>query len=167
MRSPEVMWSQGTSRSALLGRCQVSGRLSSWSDRPTGAPEHRSSDMTEAADPVGSAASSYVQRSAAGGAAGGALADALAGVAEDVLDDAAEGEDDDDDQGRDAGDEQAVLDGRGAPLVHLGKTGVEHDAQVIEHVRWFPSSGRGAGEHSTLWRSRRLLVRQMLKGGAI
>src|SRR4051794_10072920 len=69
--------------------------------------------------------------SAAAAAAG--AADAVAGLLEDVLDDAAEGEDDDDDEGRDAGDEQAVLDRGCAALVHLGQSGVEHDAQVVEH----------------------------------
>src|SRR3954447_3390677 len=69
-------------------------------------------------------------RSAAAAAGG---ADAVAGLGEDVLDDAAEGEDDDDDEGRDAGDEQAVLDRGCTALVHRGQSGVEHDAQVVEH----------------------------------
>src|SRR3954447_8618263 len=69
-------------------------------------------------------------RSAAAAAGG---ADAVAGLGEDVLDDATEGEDDDDDEGRDAGDEQAVLDRGCTALVHLGQSGVEHDAQVVEH----------------------------------
>src|SRR3954470_21546 len=81
------------------------------------------------ADPVGPRPPSI--GSVAVAAAGGA--DAVAGLLEDVLDDAAESEDDDDDQGRDAGDEQAVLDRGCAALVHLGQSGVEHDAQVVEH----------------------------------
>ena len=52
-----------------------------------------------------------------------ALAHAVAGVGEDVVHHATEGEDDEGDQGGDAGDEQAVLDGGGAALVHVAQGG--------------------------------------------
>src|SRR3954451_15771495 len=86
--------------------------------------------MRVAADLGSAATDEVVLRSAAAAAAG--AADAVAGLLEDVLDDAAEGENDDDDEGRDAGDEQAVLDRGRAALVHLGQSGVEHDAQAVE-----------------------------------
>ncbi|HEX5325203.1 MAG TPA: LacI family DNA-binding transcriptional regulator [Acetobacteraceae bacterium] len=62
-------------------------------------------------------------------------ADARAGGLEDALDHAAEGEHDQDDQCGDAGDQQAVLHGRGATLIHLGEAGVHHDAEVVQHCR--------------------------------
>jgi hypothetical protein len=71
------------------------------------------------------------QRSAGAGA--GAGADLVAGVLEDVAEHAPEGEHDDDDQRGDAGDQQAVLHGRGAAVVHLGDPGVQDDAHVVEH----------------------------------
>ena len=60
----------------------------------------------------------------------------VAGVGEDVVDQAAEREHDDDDQGGDGGDEQRVLDGRGALVVLLGLNG----ADTSEHCC---SSGYG------------------------
>src|SRR3954451_1462047 len=63
----------------------------------------------------------------------GARGDLGAGVGEDALEAATEGEDDDDDQRGDAGDQQAVLDGGGAALVHLGEAAVQHDAEVVKH----------------------------------
>src|SRR6478735_344218 len=79
---------------------------------------------------------------------GGARRHLGAGVGEDALEAATEGEDDDDDQGGDAGDQKAVLDGRGAALVHLGEAAVQHDSEVVEHggylLDWVPRAGAGA-----------------------
>src|SRR3954453_8825175 len=80
-----------------------------------------------------------------------ALRDLGAGVGEDALEAATEGEDDDDDECGDAGDQQAVLDGGGAALVHLGEPAVEHDAEVVKHGG-FSFSGptrRGGGAPMT------------------
>src|SRR5436190_11063884 len=57
-------------------------------------------------------------------------ADLGAGAREDLLHDATEREHDDDDQRRDRGDEQAVLDGRGATLV----LAVHEALHEVKHV---------------------------------
>src|SRR4051812_30657401 len=79
---------------------------------------------------------------------GGARRDLAAGVGEDALEAATEGEDHNDDQRGDAGDQEAVLDGGGAALVHLGEAAVEHDAQVVKHggssLQWIPRAGAAA-----------------------
>jgi hypothetical protein len=91
------------------------GRGSPMDPRPSA---RRGLDVAESASPRVARARSH------------ALAGALEKMAENG---AAEGEHRNDDQRRDAGDEQAVLDGRGAALVGPDATGREQDAQVVEH----------------------------------
>src|SRR6476660_5109139 len=80
----------------------------------------------------GRGASTPSLRSGAGaGREGRVRLDRVAGAGEGALHDRAEGHDRDDDDGGDAGDEQAVLDGRGAALLHLGEAGVEQNAEVV------------------------------------
>jgi STE24 endopeptidase len=82
---------------------------------------------------------------------GTAVLDLGLGVSEDACDEVAEKEDDGDDQGGDAGDQQAVLHGRGAALVHLGLLTQDHDADEVDHCvspsDWFPRQWR-AGDRS-------------------
>src|SRR5919112_1967114 len=71
-----------------------------------------------------------------------------AGVGEDAPQAAAECEHDDDDQRRDAGDQEAVLDGGSAALLHLREPSVQHDAEVVQHgvfllQKWVPRDGAG------------------------
>ena len=78
---------------------------------------------------------------------GAGASDALAGVLERLLDHAAEEHHDGHDQRRDAGDQQAVLHGRGAALVvSLRRVASEHNADEVDHVlssRWM---GRPTGD---------------------
>ena len=67
------------------------------------------------------------------------------------------------DDGGDAGDEQAVLDGGRAALVHLGEAGVEHDAEVVQHffvscVERDVSSKKAGGLRRKVFPNRPLLL---------
>jgi STE24 endopeptidase len=61
----------------------------------------------------------------------GVLDDVFAAAVEEAIGAASEGEHGDDDQGGDAGDQEAVLDGRGAAL-GVGASR-KHDAEVVQH----------------------------------